>query len=70
LRGKGGKIGCGLKGKWVEPRLEGCGGCLGFSQGEGKGFGWLEEGTTGDGCRPRESGRRWWNRPGEGRRRW
>jgi hypothetical protein len=54
----------------MEPRLEGCGGCLGFSQGEGKGFGWLEEGTTGDGCRSRESGRRWWNRPGEGRRRW
>jgi len=33
----------------MEPRLEGCGGSLGFSQGEGTGFGWLGEEDGGNG---------------------
>ena len=33
----------------MEPRLEGCGDCLGFSQGEGTCFGWLGEEDGGNG---------------------
>jgi len=34
----------------MEPRLERCDGCLGFSQGEGTGFGWLGEEDGGKRC--------------------
>jgi hypothetical protein len=34
----------------MELRLEGCGGCLGLSQGEGTGFGWLGEEDGGERC--------------------
>jgi hypothetical protein len=34
----------------MEPRLEGCGDCLGFSQGEGTCFGWLGEEDGGKRC--------------------
>jgi hypothetical protein len=34
----------------MEPRLKGCGSCLGFSQGEGTGFGWLGEEDGGKRC--------------------
>jgi hypothetical protein len=34
----------------MEPRLKGCGCCLGFSQGEGTGFGWLGEEDGGKRC--------------------
>jgi hypothetical protein len=34
----------------MELRLEGCGGCLGLSQGEGTSFGWLGEEDGGERC--------------------